>query len=93
MQNFTKLRTGPKMAIFGPGRANRAENGHFPPCSGPFSALFATRAENGPEQGRKWKFPGPAGPEMTVLKTISARVIYIRMSLSATAVINLAELE
>ena len=51
----------------------------------PFSALFAnrakkraTRAENGPnraenghEQGRKWKFPGPAGLKIAVLKTIS----------------------
>ena len=59
-------RTGPKMA------PNRAENGHFRPCSGSFSALFATRAENGPfsalvrtifgpvrNQGRKWAIFGP----------------------------------
>ena len=50
----------------------RAENGHFRPCSESFSALFATRAENGPfsalvrtifgpvrNQGRKWAIFGP----------------------------------
>ena len=29
--------------------------------------------------GTSWKFPCPAGPEMIVLKTISARAGYIRM--------------
>ena len=68
LKNFRNLQKGPKMTIFGPGRTNRAENGHFWPCLGPFLALFTNRAKNGPEQGRKWKFLALQGRNWQYLK-------------------------